>query len=69
MEWKDIKKDGFPSCKNGKDVNVLLRVLDAPMEYVAAVWDGYNFWMLFPMEKSPWITVPSWVGITEWTYI
>lgn len=70
MEWHRITKEGLPpKPKNGGDIDVLLKVENAPMLYVAAEWDGERFWMLFPWEKSPWTTVPSWMGVIEWAYI
>ena len=70
MEWHRITKEGLPpKPKNGGDINVLLKVENAPMLYVAAEWDGESFWMLFPWGKYPWTTVPSWMGVIEWAYI
>lgn len=71
MDWHRITKDGFPpKPENGKDDDVLLKIENAPMLYVAATWDGERFWTLCPISESePWHTVPSWVGIIEWAYI
>lgn len=72
MKWHRVTKDGFPPKPEKRgDVDVLLKVENAPMLYVAAEWDGDRFWVLEPMsiEKSPWTVLPMSVGIIEWAYI
>ena len=70
MEWHRITKDGLPPKPEKGDVDVLLKIENAPMLYVAATWDGETFWTLCAINESePWTTVPSWVGITDWAYI
>ena len=69
MDWKRITTDGYPP--ETEDVDVLLKVENAPIQYIAAVWDGKRFWMLEAtfFRTAPWTIVPSEVGIIEWAYI
>lgn len=71
MDWHRITKEGFPpKPENGKDVDVLLKIENAPMLYVAATWDGERFWVLSVLnEAAPWATLPNWVKPVEWAYI
>lgn len=71
MDWHRITKEGLPpKPENGKDVDVLLKIENAPMLYVAATWDGERFWVLSVLdEDAPWTTLPNWVKPVEWAYI
>lgn len=71
MVWKKVFKDGLPP-KPKHDVDVLLKVQNAPMRYIAAVWDGERFWVLEPMNvrTAPWTILPiNELYLEEWAYI
>ncbi len=71
MKWIKFSKYGLPP-KPEHDIEVLLKVCNLPMRYIAATWDGNVFWVLEPLRatKAPWVILPtSEIGLEEWAYI
>jgi len=67
MKWHNIKKEHLPLTT--RDVELIVRMENTPMQYACIVWSGEQKWTLSRFEESPWVDFPEWVKITDWAFI
>lgn len=67
MNWHILDNEHLPLTT--RDVELILKIENTPMQYACVVWSGDCLWMLSREENAPWERFPFWVKITHWAFI